>query len=129
MRMSAARPLAVVAWAVPVLVVVQAAMIGQTLYGRGSLIALHGSLGNLTFVLAATVLALAWSARVSGVALLLAFASVLLLFAQIGTGYLGHRYGIAMASSVHIALGVAIAVLSAAAAMRCAVDTGREDPS
>lgn len=118
MRSAAARTVAAIAWSVPLLVIVQAAMIGQTLYGSRALIGLHGSVGNLTFLLAVAALALSWVARRSGTALLLTFSSVLLLFAQTGTGYLGHRYGITLASSVHIGLGVAIAVLSAAAAMR-----------
>lgn len=113
-----ARLLGPVAWAVPVLIVAQAAMVAQTLYGSGSLIALHGSTGNLTFLLAVVALALAWRARRSGPALLLGFTTVLLLFAQIGLGYLGHRNGIAIASSVHVTLGVLVTGVSAAAAMR-----------
>lgn len=116
------RLIAPVAWSVPVLIVVQAAMIGQSLYGPGSLIALHGSTGNLTFLLAVVTLGLAWRARRSGVALLLAFTTVLLLFAQTGLGYLGHRTGITLASSVHVALGVLVMGVSAATAMRCTRD-------
>ena len=120
MDRTAARILGPVAWGVPVLIVAQAAMIGQTLYGSGSLIALHGSTGNLTFLLALTTLALAWRARLSGSTLLLALTTVLLLFAQTGLGYLGHRSGIALASSVHVTLGVLVMGVSAAAALRCA---------
>jgi hypothetical protein len=116
------RLLGPIAWSVPVLVVAQAAMIGQTFYGSSSLIALHGSTGNLTFLLASAALALAWTARRSGVALLLTFTTVLLLFAQIGSGYLGHRYGLALASSTHITLGVLVTAISAAAAMRCTTE-------
>lgn len=118
MRPLAARLLVPVAWTVPVLIVAQAAMIGRTFYGSGSLIALHGSTGNLTFLLAAAALGLALLARRSGLALLLTFTTVLLLFAQIGSGYLGHRYGMALASSTHITLGVVVTAVSAAAAMR-----------
>jgi hypothetical protein len=118
MRPLATRLVIPMAWAVPVLIVAQAAMIGRTFYGSGSLIALHGSTGNLTFLLAAATLGLALLARRSGMALLLTFATVLLLFAQIGSGYLGHRYGIALASSTHITLGVIVTAVSAAAAMR-----------
>jgi heme A synthase len=121
----AGRLLGPVAWSVPVLIVVQAAMIGQTFYGSGTLIALHGSTGNLTFLLAALTLALSWAARRSGVALLLTFTTVLLLFAQIGSGYLGHRYGISLASSVHITLGVLVTAVSAVAAMRCTSERSR----
>ena len=115
----AARVLLPVAWSVPVLIVIQAVMIGQTFYGSGSLIALHGSTGNLTFLLAAATLAAAWLARRSGLTLLLTFVTVLLLFVQIGSGYLGHRTGIALASSTHMGLGVLVTAVSAAAAMRC----------
>jgi heme A synthase len=118
----ARRLLAPVAWSVPVLVVAQAAMIGQTMFGSSSLIALHGSTGNLTFLLAALTLGLALLARRSGVALLLTFLTVLLLFAQIGSGYLGHRYGITLASSVHVTLGVIVTAVSAVAAMRCTTE-------
>lgn len=118
MRSTASQTVTAVAWTVPVLVVVQAAMIGQTLYGSSSLVGLHGSVGNLTFLLAVSTLGMTWLARRSGTALLLTFSSVLLLFVQTGTGYLGHRYGFNLASSVHIGLGVAIAALSATAAMR-----------
>ena len=113
------RLLGPVAWSVPVLVVAQAAMIGQTLFGSSSLVALHGSTGNLTFLLAAVTLALAWAARRSGVTLLLTFTTVLVLFVQIGSGYLGHRTGIALASSVHITLGVLVTAISATAATIC----------
>ena len=119
MDRKAARILEPVAWSVPVLIVAQAAMIGQTFYGPSSLIALHGSTGNLTFLLAVATLGLAWMARRSGVALLLTLMTVLLLFVQIGSGYLGHRTGIALASSAHITLGVLVTGVSTAAAMRC----------
>ena len=116
------RLLTPVAWTVPVLIVAQAAMVGQTLYGSSSLIALHGSTGNLTFLLATVTLALAWIARRSGTALLLTFTTVLLLFVQIGSGYLGHRTGIALASATHVTLGVLVTAISAAAAMRCSTE-------
>ena len=119
MNGTAARILGPVAWSVPILIVVQAAMIGQTLYGSDSLVALHGSTGNLTFLLAVVALALAWRARRSGSALLLSLTTVLLLFAQTGLGYLGHRNGLTLASSVHVTLGVLVMGVSAAAAMRC----------
>jgi heme A synthase len=101
-----------------VLIIAQAAMIGQTLFGTSALVALHGSTGNFTFLLAVLTLALAWRERRSGLTLLLTFGTVLLLFAQIGSGYLGHRTGVTLASSVHIALGVAVTAISAAGAMR-----------
>jgi len=122
------RSLVAVAWSVPVLVVAQAAMIGRTLFGSSSLIALHGSTGNLTFLLAVIVLALAWSTRRSGVTMLLTFTTVLLLFVQIGSGYLGHRTGISLASSVHVTLGVIVTAVSAAAATICTTEHRSERP-
>lgn len=121
---AAGRLLGPVAWAVPVLVVVQAGMIAQTLFGPSSLVAAHGSLGNLTFLLAVVALALAWVARSSGLTLLLTLTTVLLLFVQIGSGYLGHRTGITLASSVHVTLGVLVTGVSAAAAMRAVSERG-----
>jgi heme A synthase len=118
----ASRLLGPIVWSVPVLVVAQAAMIGQTLFGPRSLVALHGSTGNVTFLLAATALALTWLARRSGAALLLTLTTVLVLFVQIGSGYLGHRTGIALASSVHVTLGVLVTAVSAAAATVCTAE-------
>lgn len=124
MQGTAARLLGPVAWSVPVLIVAQAAMIGQTLFGSSALVALHGSTGNLTFLLAVVALALAWRARRSGTTLLLAFTTVLLLFAQTGLGYLGHRTGVALASSVHVTLGVLVMGVAAAAALRASGEGG-----
>jgi len=129
MRSLTLKLLSVVAWSVPVLVVVQAAMIGETMFGSSSLVALHGTVGNGTFLLAIAALALGRITRVSGATLLLLFTSVLLLFAQTGLGYLGHRTGFATASSVHVGLGVAIAVLAAGAAMRCTLAPGDAAPA
>lgn len=124
MQGTAARLLGPVAWSVPVLIVAPAATIGQTLFGSSALVALHGSTGNLTFLLAVVALALAWRARRSGTTLLLAFATVLLLFAQTGLGYLGHRTGVALASSTHVTLGVLVMGVSAAAALRAGGEAG-----
>ena len=118
MRTLASRLLVVTAWTVPILVVIQAAMIGETLFGSASLVRAHGMVGNLVFLLAASALGLAILTAPPAPATLLLFSSVALLFLQTGLGYLGHRTGISTASSVHVALGVAIAVISAAAAMR-----------
>jgi hypothetical protein len=51
--------------------------------------------------------------------------ATLLLFVQIGSGYLGHRTGIALASSVHVTLGVLVTAVSAAAAMACTTERAR----
>jgi hypothetical protein len=127
------RLLVITAWAVPVLVVAQAAMVGESLFGATSLIRLHGTVGNLVFLLAAAALGLALLTRPPAPTTLLLFSSLALIFLQIPLGYLGHRTGITVASSVHVTLGVTIAVLSAAGAMRASIvrpdgrDVGRDD--
>lgn len=113
----AARTLPVLAWTVPVLVVVQAVLIGQAQFGGApGLVGVHGTVGNVTFLVSALALAAALVARRSGPELLALFAGVLLIFAQTGLGYLGHRAGIGVASSVHVGLGVALTVVTTLAA-------------
>ena len=115
---TAARRLLVgVAWAVPLLVIVQAALIGQALYGTPALVGLHGQLGNLTFLLAVIAVGLAWSVRVPRRTLGLLVMSVLLLSAQTGLGYAGHRARIDLASALHVGLGVALTAITVIAAM------------
>ncbi len=121
MRPLAARVLPVAAWAVPVLVVVQAVLIGQALYGGSpELVTTHGVVGNVTFLAAAVALGAALLVRRPGGDVLALFVGALLLFAQTGLGYVGHRTGIAVASSVHVGLGVALTVVTTLAAARVA---------
>ena len=121
MRNLAARVLPLAAWAVPVLVVVQAVLIGQAQFGGApELVATHGIVGNATFLAAAVALGAALLARRPGRVLLPLSVGVLLLFAQTGLGYLGHRTGIGAASSVHVGLGVALTVVTTLAATRVA---------
>jgi heme A synthase len=112
----AARLLAPLAWAVPVLVVVQALLIGQALTGSPELVGLHGVLGNVTFVLAALAVLIAWLVPASRAVRLLLTLSAVLLVAQTGLGYIGHRSGVGLATSVHVGLGVALTVVATLAA-------------
>jgi hypothetical protein len=117
MRSLAARVLPVLAWSVPALVVVQAVLIGQAQFGGApALVGTHGTVGNVTFLAAAAALGAGVLVRRPGRELLALFVGVLLIFAQTGLGYLGHRAGISIASSVHVGLGVALTVVTTLAA-------------
>jgi hypothetical protein len=93
------------AWLLPVLVLVQAALAGQHLF-EGGAISLHGLLGNLTFALTLVGVGLALACRCDGVVFGVATALVALSFAQVGLGYVG-REALA-AAAWHIPNGVAI---------------------
>lgn len=119
MRALAGRVLPAAAWAVPVLVVVQAVLIGQALYGGAAgLITTHGIVGNVTFLAAAVALGASLVARRPGRVVLPLFVGALLLFAQTGLGYVGHRTGLLVASSIHVGLGVALTAVTTLAAVR-----------
>lgn len=92
---------------IPLLVLVQAAMAGQFLYGGEDIIELHGYLGNATFALTLVGVPLALMVRKGdGLAFGLAVALVALTFAQVGLGYVGRET--ADAAAWHIPLGVTI---------------------
>jgi uncharacterized membrane protein len=100
-----------------VLVLLQAVLIGQGLFlGDPSRIALHGWIGNLTFVgaivLAGFVLICVRRGELSRSALGLSLLIALLTVAQIGLGYSGRGGG--MPAALHIPNGVLIATLLAA---------------
>jgi hypothetical protein len=115
------RVLPAAAWAVPLLVVVQAVLVGQAQFGGApGLVTTHGIVGNVTFLAAAVALGAALLARRPGRVLLPLFIGALLLFAQTGLGYVGHRTGLALASSVHVGLGVALTVVTTLGAVRAA---------
>jgi cytochrome b561 len=97
------------AYALPVLVLVQATLAGQHLF-QGDSITLHGILGNITFALTVVGVVLAVVRRSSGVVFGLAVALMALSFAQVGLGYVGRET--LEAASVHIPVGVAIFGLS-----------------
>ena len=99
------------------LVLVQAVLIGQSLFlGDPSRTALHGWIGNVTFVGAVVLAGLSaisvrrgeLSRAVLGLSILVA----LLTVAQIGLGYSGRGGG--MPAALHIPNGVLIATLLAA---------------
>jgi hypothetical protein len=103
-----------------VLVLIQAVLIGQGLFlGDPSRTALHGWIGNVTFVGAIILLGLSaisvrrgeLSRPVLGLSILVA----LLTVAQIGLGYAGRGGG--MPAALHIPNGVLIASLLAALLM------------
>ena len=97
------------AYAIPVLVLVQAALAGQHLF-QGDSITLHGILGNITFSLTVAGVVLAVVTRGSGLVFGLAVALVALTFSQVGLGYVGRET--LEAASFHIPVGVAIFGLS-----------------
>lgn len=99
------------------LVLVQAALIGQALYqGQMSLLGVHGWLGSGSFVLAILLAAAIFLAVQRGElprgVLIQGAVVVLLMVAQLGLGYMGRRNG--MAAAVHIPNGVIIAGLLSA---------------
>jgi hypothetical protein len=97
----------VVLVALPVLVLVQAALAGQHLFEGQDLIELHGYLGIGTFVLALVGLGTTLLVRGSdAVDFGLAVALAALAFAQIGLGYVGRET--LSAAAWHIPLGVTI---------------------
>ncbi|MDQ2649573.1 MAG: DUF6220 domain-containing protein [Actinomycetota bacterium] len=98
-----------VAYAVPVLVLVQATLAGQHLF-QGDSITLHGILGNVTFALTVIGAVLAVVRRCPRPIVVLAALLVVLAFSQVGLGYVGRDT--ADAASFHIPVGVAIFGLS-----------------
>lgn len=99
---------------VVLLVLIQAAMAGQALYGAGD-IRLHGYVGNATFALGLVAVVLALVARVPRWLLLVTGLLLVVLFAQTGLGYAGRTS--TGAASIHVPLGVTAFGLATAAAM------------
>lgn len=98
---------AVVVIALPVVVLVQAALAGQFLFEGNDVITLHGILGNVTFALSVVGLgATLVATRDDGLAFAVAVALTALTFAQVGLGYVGRET--TAAAAWHIPLGVAI---------------------
>jgi len=99
------------------LVLLQAAMIGQALYlGEMSLLALHGWLGSGSFLLAVVLTGAAFLAVQRGElprrVVIHGVIVVLLMVTQLGLGYMGRRGG--WPAAVHIPNGVVIASLLSA---------------
>lgn len=88
-----------------VLVLAQAALAGQALFGTSDIL-VHGYLGNASFTVGFVAAALAAFGRLPGVVLVLSGLALLFLFAQTGIGYIGRES--ATAASIHIPVGVGI---------------------
>jgi hypothetical protein len=113
----AARPilvtvLRVVAWLVPLGVLAQAVLAGQSTFAGAGLIGLHGGLGHGVLLLSIVTAGLAWVTRTRVVIALLASLAVVALIGQTGLGYAGTRTGLNAASALHIPLGVLIVGLT-----------------
>lgn len=99
------------------LVLLQAALIGQALYmGDMSLAAVHGWLGSGSFILAVLLVGAALLGLRSGElprsVVIHGVIVVVLMVAQLGLGYMGRRGG--FPAAIHIPNGVLIAALLAA---------------
>ncbi len=99
------------------LVLLQAALIGQALYmGDMSLAAVHGWLGSGSFILAVLLVGAALLGVRSGElprsVIIHGVIVVVLMVAQLGLGYMGRRGG--FPAAIHIPNGVLIAALLAA---------------
>jgi hypothetical protein len=121
------RLLVAVAWLVPLGVLAQAALAGQALFVSPALFGLHGGVGHGVLGLAVVTAGLAWLSRAPRVAAALATLAVVGLVRQTGLGYVGHRTGVALASSVHIPLGVALLGLTVATALLLTIGTRAAD--
>jgi hypothetical protein len=113
----APRPLVYAAWVVPVVVLGQAVLAGQGWFVDGSLFGLHGGLGHGVLLVAAVVATFAWLVRTSRVVAIVATLVTLGLIAQTGLGYAGRRGELAVASALHVPLGVALLGASVAVAV------------
>jgi hypothetical protein len=121
---AARRVLVPLAWLVPLGVLVQAAIAGQALFISPTLFGLHGGIGHGVLGLAILTAGLTWVACAPRVAAGLATLAVLGLIGQTGLGYIGHRTGAALASSLHVPLGVALLGLTVAVAVLLTVRRG-----
>ena len=91
------------AFTVAVLVLVQAALAGRSLFGAWS-IAVHGTVGNATYGLALVAVAAAVAGRAGRHATAVAVVLLVVLTAQIGLGYAGRESS--EAAAWHVPLGV-----------------------
>lgn len=119
---SAHRALVVVAWLVPIGVLLQAALAGQGWFVHQALITTHGGIGHGVLGLSLIATALAWWVRPNWTVVALTSASLLGLIAQTGLGYTGRRGGVALASSVHIPLGTLLFATTLVVAVLLLVD-------
>lgn len=120
--------LVVLAWAIPAGVLVQAALAGQAWFFSPALFGLHGGVGHGVLSLALLAAVLAWVVPLSRTAGLLATLTLAALVGQTGLGYVGRRSEVALASSLHIPLGVAILGVSVATAVLLTVRRAETAP-
>ena len=106
--------LLLLAWLVPLGVLVQAVLAGQASFVTPELFGLHGGVGHGVLLLSAVA---AWTDRGTRGVAVLASLVVVALVAQTGLGYAGRRGGIVEASAWHIPLGVAVLGLAVAVAV------------
>lgn len=118
------RPLVVVAWLVPIGILLQAVVAGQGWFVEPSLIATHGGIGHGVLGLSVIATGLAWWHRPSWAVVGLTTASLLGLIAQTGLGYTGRRGGVGLASSVHIPLGTLLFATTLVVAVLLLLDRG-----
>lgn len=104
-------------------VLVQAALAGQALFVSPQLFGLHGGVGHGVLTLAVATAGLAWATRAPRASAWLASLAVVGLIGQTGLGYVGHRTGAAVASSVHIPLGVTLLGLTLTVALLLTLGT------
>jgi hypothetical protein len=105
------------AWTIPVGILAQAALAGQAWFVTPALFGLHGGLGHGVLLLAALTAVMSWFVAAGRGTAVLASLVVAGLVAQTGLGYAGHRTGLALASSVHVPLGVTLFGASLAVAL------------
>lgn len=111
---------------VVVLILVQAMLAGQSLFGTAS-ITVHGFVGNATFAVAVLAAFLALLAKVPVWVLSLDALLALLLFFQTGLGYVGRDS--TLAASWHIPLGVTAFGLATAALLGSILVAGSVRPA
>ncbi len=124
MAARAVKLLTILAWLVLAGIAVQAVLAGQGWFQDQNLISLHGGIGHGVLGLALATLALSLVARVGWGLVLLAGLLLFGLIGQTGLGYVGRRSGIALASSLHIPLGVGLFGLSVALALLITLRVG-----
>jgi hypothetical protein len=88
-----------------VLVLVQAAMAGQSLFEQFDIL-IHGYVGNASFTLGVVLLGIALFGRLPKALMILAALNMVALFGQTGLGYVGREES--LAASIHVPLGVTI---------------------
>lgn len=113
-RSPAGRGHATAAFGLVGLVLLQAVVAGQSLFGSWD-IRVHGWMGNASFALAVVLTWSAWRSRAGRTAVSSAVLLFVLMFAQIGLGYAGRTS--TGAASWHLPLGVTIFGLAVAHAM------------